>query len=363
MTSIKRLALWVSASLLLLSTLGTTPVHAQAVQLSQTEQIHALAKVWGFLKYYHPNVANGGQAWDETLLRWLTQEKDLSTPSDLSTFLTQEIAMLGRIPICKRCAEPSKQEVFGQNFDLSWTQEERWFSAALRTQLRFIEANRFHGKFYYAKPGYAKQVTFTHEPGYEASRWSEAPFRLLQLIKFWTAVEYFYPHKYLMERPWAEVLPAMIPRFLTASTELEFHLLLRELTVSLNDSHTAFSSDVLVAYFGERQLPFGYARVEGKIVIEEVYNQDLAALAGYQVGDVILEFEGQTPEARFAAQRHLYAGSNEPKEWDYARIGLLRTQAEVVDLKLERAGEVHTLSVATYTHDEIHLTYSTQDLW
>ena len=50
-------------------------VFSQAIfaldKISQTEKLAATCKVWGFLKYYHPNVASGELNWDSQLLEKL----------------------------------------------------------------------------------------------------------------------------------------------------------------------------------------------------------------------------------------------------------------------------------------------------
>lgn len=45
--------------LLLVGLLFGLTVHAQSDLLSSNQKLAATAKVWGFLKYYHPEVAQG----------------------------------------------------------------------------------------------------------------------------------------------------------------------------------------------------------------------------------------------------------------------------------------------------------------
>ena len=63
---------------LFLILLNSQIIYSQS-KLSETEKLASLCKVWGFLKYYHPNVAKGNFNWDEQLLN--TLPKIINLPS------------------------------------------------------------------------------------------------------------------------------------------------------------------------------------------------------------------------------------------------------------------------------------------
>ena len=44
--------------------------------LTETKKIVTTCKVWGFLKYYHSNVANGNFDWDAELIEILPKLKN-----------------------------------------------------------------------------------------------------------------------------------------------------------------------------------------------------------------------------------------------------------------------------------------------
>ena len=47
--------------------------------INETQKLAATAKIWGFLKYYHPNVADGSKNWDEQLFQILAQIEQTKT--------------------------------------------------------------------------------------------------------------------------------------------------------------------------------------------------------------------------------------------------------------------------------------------
>ena len=261
--------------------------------IDETEKIFLTAKVWGFLKYYHPSVASGNYNWDEVFYRWVKEVHMIDSADQLSDYLLDEIKLLGEMEACKKCRKPSKEIYFEKNFDLSWISDSSNFSSDLIEQLLHIEANRFIKDQYYVEPDYAQHVKFINEPDYSGELWVKEEFRLLTLIKFWNAVEYFYPYKYLIDEKWDNVLKEMIPRFMDVTDELKFHLLIRELTIKIDDSHAFFRSPKLKEFFGEKQFPFNYTFVDDQVVITHLLDDSLARINDFQVGDVILEIDGE----------------------------------------------------------------------
>jgi hypothetical protein len=84
--------------LLLCSILSFTAL-AQA-QVSENQKLESLAKVWGFLKYYHPQVAKGKLNWDEELARKIAEVKAARDRQELSKAYTQWLDELGKVRRC-----------------------------------------------------------------------------------------------------------------------------------------------------------------------------------------------------------------------------------------------------------------------
>lgn len=209
-------------------------------ELSSTQKLQLTAKVWGFLKYYHPRVNEGKLNWDQQLVTILSKLNDVRTEQDLSDFYLTWIDTLGEVRPCSTCSPKKGAEYFDKNFDLSWLQRDV-FSPALVEKLRFIEQHRTQAQHYIHLDG--ATTYFDHEPNYKASQWNEEKIRLITLFRYWNVIEYFYPYKYVMDQDWDEVLVEMIPRFQAIQSEEAYHVLLHELTVKLCDSHAFFVTD------------------------------------------------------------------------------------------------------------------------
>ena len=51
-------------------------------KLTQNEKLETLCKVWGFLKYYHPNVAKGTYNWDNQLIEKIKEAEKTETKNN-----------------------------------------------------------------------------------------------------------------------------------------------------------------------------------------------------------------------------------------------------------------------------------------
>ena len=120
--------------------------------LTENQKLVATCKVWGFLKYYHPKVANGEFNWDKQLFEILPKIDQAKTKDEFSLVLETWINSLGEIKEIAPIVTPKDIEYFDKNFDLSWIDKNKLFSIKLSKKLRYIEKNRMQGnQFYVAK--------------------------------------------------------------------------------------------------------------------------------------------------------------------------------------------------------------------
>ena len=123
----------------------------QAQVLTSVEKLASAAQIWGFLKYYHPEVGKGTFNWDQQLLDILPNVERASDRESLSTVYMDWLDTLGPVEECRKCTKESDKEYFDKNFSLGWIETNRSFSEELSKRLRYIEQNRFQGKHFYAR--------------------------------------------------------------------------------------------------------------------------------------------------------------------------------------------------------------------
>ncbi len=88
------------------------------------------------------------------------------------------------------------------------------------------------------------------ENDYSETPYPDRAHRLLALFRLYNVIEYFFPYKDLMDRPWGETLAEFIPRMRDARDATDYALTVAELATRIQDSHVTLASPVLDAYFG-----------------------------------------------------------------------------------------------------------------
>lgn len=302
----------------------------------ETQNLASLCKVWGFLKYYHPNVAKGKFNWDEQFLSILPKVKQASTKEELSKIYLDWIESLGEIKACKSCGNGSKKEYFDKNFDLSWTQNSAVFSDELIKKLKFIENNRFQGENYYVTTKSSKNIQVKNEPKYPNAEFPDQNLRLLSLSRYWNVVEYFFPYKYQTDQNWNAVLIEMIPRFFDAEDVTQYHLTLLETVVKLDDSHATLYTNPLSDFFGRLYLPVHANLIDNKLVVDYIYNDSLAKANDLKIGDVIEKVDGVEVSKIINKANKYNVGSNESVKAKHRGSFILEGKTDFIELTIKR---------------------------
>lgn len=325
------------------------PAHEQNLSKSLTtiEKLSATAKVWGFLKYYHPQVAKGQYNWDEQLFTVLEKVKKTETPQEFSEVLSQWVENLGEVKECTKCLSVNQEELFLKNFDLSWIDSEI-FTKDLSRKLRFIEKNRVQGSQYYISTSPAGNVIVQNEPQYENFTWEEKELRLLSLFRYWNQVEYFFPYKYQMDQSWDKTLEKLLPLFLNAQNEQEYHMAMLQLTATLDDSHGWLITDFTNQHYGYFWAPVKLKMIDGKVVVAEMYDKSKAEKDDWQMGDILKAVAGVLVSELIAEDMKYMSGSNLSAMYRNIEISLLNGSTTSVEIEILRDGKLQKKDVSRY---------------
>lgn len=323
-------------------------VFAQS-KLTETEKLAATAKVWGFLKYYHPQVAPGKYDWDVELFKVLPKVKTASTQEELSQVYLDWLDNLGKVKECRKCDLITRKECFDENFDLSWMDDSSTFTDELSERLKFIEQNRHQGKKYYvSKVKGIGNIEVRNEKNYEDLNWNDENLRLISLFRYWNIVEYFYPYKYQTDTNWDDVLTNMIPKFLNPQTELDYNLAILELVVSLDDSHAGYHNEITNSIFGDYYIPAHFKLIDQKAIITVFYNDSLANLADLRIADVITKVNDQEIETIFDQKEKYINGSNISRKKHNAFSAIFNGSSDSVKIEYIRDNLTATKTIKRY---------------
>lgn len=312
----------------------------------QIDNLALLGKVWGFIKYHHPAVAEGNHNMDAELFRVMpallkaTSEKnrDDALLNWLTTFGPVKAGGNRRVDTTNAVHKP----------DLSWLSS---VSSPLRTQLETIRQARRTDKSYYVSM--APQVgnpEFQHEAPYRRMKTPDAGYRLLSVYRFWNIIQYFFPYKHLIGEDWNKVLPAFIPTFVSARDSLTYRLAALSLIARIHDTHANVWGDQIIRnqYKGEYHSPVQVKFIDDQFVVTNSYNDSLGTLSGLRRGDVVKSIDGIPTETLVQQRRPYYPASNEPTQLRDISRDLLTGHSNAMQIAVERDGKPLTFKVERY---------------
>ncbi|WP_136467818.1 S41 family peptidase [Flagellimonas onchidii] len=317
--------------------------------LTETQKLESLCRVWGFLKYYHPQVAKGKFDWDKELLNKIPMVREAENKEELSKIYLDWIDGLGKVKPCKSCSNPSDKEYFDKNFDLSWIDDNHIFTANLSKKLRHVEANRFQGRQYYVEPVHKRvgNIALKNEPEYPDFDWSNSEMRLLIAFKYWNIIEYFFPYKYQTDIPWDVVLGKVITEMAMVQSQTDFYKTFKRLVASIDDGHAYFYPPGQTF----RWSPHIAKYIEGEMVVTGNRNDSLAQFSPLQKGDIIKRVDGKPIDEIIKEKKPFVSGSNPLGKYRNLTYLILSStnKDEKAKVEFERNGEHFEAEVSRYS--------------
>lgn len=308
--------------------------------ISETEKMAYVVKTWGFLKYYHPNVAQGKFDWDEQLIQTLSKTKTANTKDDFNNLISNWIDSLGDMPKCKLCGRIMNKNYFLKNFDLNWTKNDNIFTKSVIEKLQNIELNRATKQDYFLKSEPTGNVTYKNEKIYK-SDFVNNDIAIIELARYWNFVEYFFPYKYLTDQKWDDVLMEMIPKFLNVKNTEDYQILALELVAKIDDSHGFLRLNLNNTIFGKKMLPIAIQVAENKLLVTHVYKvigEANTLESQIQKNDVIVKINNKTPEEIVTNFSKYIPSSNVRGKWRNAQYNnaFSQTNEDFLDVEVIR---------------------------
>jgi len=181
------------------------------------------------------------------------------------------------------------------------------------------------------------QNTFTtgKVEGYDSLAYPPAPLRLLGLMRYWSAIEYFCPNKDRIAKNWDSVLYEYVPKLLIAKDSLDYLITVARLITEIHDGHGWFGSRTfssLHAKTPEVQLKY----VENKTIVYKVFNDSLKK--NISRGDEIISVDG-IPVKKFRDSISQYIGASNDAALQRDVTNRLMTGKEGTSVKIKSLRE------------------------
>ena len=297
-----------------------------------TERLAALAKTWGFLKYYDNGVVLGTNDWDAVLIESLPRVKMAKTKDAFNHQILMLIRAAGMEDQNRNPETPAKDAAF------AWMDDKRIFYPVTCALLNEIYlCHQYYDNRYVMRREGSGEAYFPDEIPYEEMDDPAEDYRLLALFRFWNIIRYFFPYRNLMDEDWDSVLETFIPKIIATRTAEDYNLAMAELSGFLNDGHALTMSPRLDDLWGATWAPAKARWVEGKMAVVETFPTLLGG-ADLRTGDVITALDGVPVEDLRRDRRKYISGSNEPFLDQRLCWFLLRSRTGGLTLSLDRLG-------------------------
>jgi len=277
----------------------------------KTQDLSILAKTWGHLKYYHPEIANGKHNWDSILICSIQNILVSKKREQVKKELGKLFKTAGENTAAE-CSAINMLPVSLKNYDNSWIEKSSILSHEQKQLLIFNTKHPYSGLNFYAQPNPDNDSTvFTpNEKPYKEMLYPDVNYRLLALFRFWNVINYYYPYKYAIGKPWASVLTEMIPVMVGVTDTLSYHKALAKMSATINDSHGSIWPSVFTSFTGRYSPPFNFALIGGKAVVTKIVDSLLCNGSNIQVGSVISSIDDISIRQRIKANLDYVAASN-----------------------------------------------------
>ncbi|MBC7873861.1 MAG: hypothetical protein H7Y01_07695 [Ferruginibacter sp.] len=329
----------------------------------QKENLYVLGKLWGFLKYHHPEVAKGSYDFDSSLFSILPAVLKTRTITERDNVLSSWINTLGDEKKFKK-ASLIDTVAFHTSPALMWLNDKDIFSGPLSARLNDIYVHRNSGTNYYVRlvPGVGNPV-FDKEAIYRSVPAGDDGFRMLALFRYWNMIEFFFPYKHLLKENWSDVLEEFIPVFAAERSPRNYRLACLRLINRVQDTHANIYSDsTLHHYFGTKGPAVDFKTIENKIIVSGYMNDSLAVFETLRPGDEITAVNGKKiADLKKAAEPYLCASNASVADRNFIDRFLFKSNDDSLLVTYNRDGKSKKTVLRLYAPGKVP--YQNGDNW
>ncbi len=314
-----------------------------------TENLEILGKVWGFMKYYHPEVTQGKENWDYELFRILPEIANAENKDERSKLISKWIDKYGKLKdVTDYSIDDSTK--YSRLIDLSWMENKNIFNDELIEKLQKIKNSKRSAKLNYYIPVTSIDPTqeyFDREKAYKNITWDDQGFRILTLFRFWNMIEYCFPYTDYTDSPWDSLLKDFLPEFVSPKDKSHYVLSILEVAANINDSHgylninkNAVKNTAIGPFYAKHDMPVCLTFTsEGSIVVQSTQSDFLNR------GDVILSIEGKSVNDIIEEMKPYVIASNINGMIRNILPYLLSSNSDNLQVEIMRDGKKRTVEI------------------
>ena len=301
----------------------------------QIDNIYKVGKVWGFLKYYHPQIADGNLNWDYELIRMIPEVLSQTNKTSINTILKNQIDKLGDFTIGD-VAETNRG--IKLNPPVLWISDTTFLSTELSLALKEIRDCKKSNEHYYVS--LARNIgnpIFTNEKPYTNMDFNDDGIKIISLFRYWNIIQYYFPYRNLIDDNWDSVLIEFIPKIISADDELSYKLTLLELIGKVSDTHANIwqRDDVLERFWGLKAPPVEVKILDNEVVVSKLLN-DSDENIELKIGDILTKVDDVSIDKLISEKIKFCPASNLSTKYRDVCRKLLRTNNDSIKLTIKR---------------------------
>lgn len=315
------------------------------------ENLIVLCKVWGFLKYYHPDIANGKIDWDNELFRIMPRIINSTSKKERNKHLLSWVKKYDNIEKTEKAFYPNADSVKLYP-GIAWIEDQNTLGKVSKVLIKIKNAKRDDNKWNYFTTDSPQSAVpkFKNENPYPNLSMPDIGYRLLALFRYWNIIEYYYPYKYLIHAEWNKILFEFIPLFIEANDNLSYKLSLLKLITRINDTHARLYDPIIEDYKGKRIAPIEIGFVEGRaIIMSGFYKPYYKTDYPFRLGDQILKINNEPIESIVERKLQTIPASNYPAKLRLIARELFRTNNDKLIIDYERNGKLYIDTINTFS--------------
>ncbi|MCX2576126.1 S41 family peptidase [Pedobacter sandarakinus] len=314
-----------------------------AVYSKNAQDLSALCKLWGFLKYSHPSITKSDRDWDSDLIKFLPAYRATKTLTDRNDLLWSWMQALGTVNTFPQSTDSNKFTV-KQRPDFKWM-EQSGFNDKITGLLANLKNNHDPGNQNYIKFNGQDGIylpSIVNEKSYRDSIYPSADYRLLAVFRYWNIIEYWYPYKHLLKNFGDSNLQDYLQQAIEVKDQKQYLLLVSKMVANIQDSHAIIASKDLDNLIGKWQMPITIKLLGKDAVITDIDNKSQIP-PQVKIGDIVKKIGNITIESLVASRREYTSASNTASLARELSADLTRTNDSTVPISaIHSTGSAYT---------------------
>lgn len=310
-------------------------IRIEKLSTQQSNNLYKVCKIWGYLKYYHPEIAKGNFKWDDELLKILPEAISSKNDNDLNDLINQWINSLGKLESNQIVPWKADIKIYPS---IDWIYDINLLGNKLSSTLtKVLKAQKPNTNYYVdLAPGVGNPL-FKNEEVYKNLKYDDDGIKLIPLFRYWNIIQYYYPYRNLIDDNWDSVLMDFIPKIISADDELSYKLTLLEIIGKVSDTHANIwqKDNVLEKFWGLKAPPVELIILDDGVVISRLLNQSDDNI-GVNIGDVIIKVNNEPIEKIISEKIKYCPASNLSTKYRDVAGKLLRTNNDTIKLTIKK---------------------------